>query len=261
MWGFFVFIYVRDLIKKILKEEIKDGKVICNGCGWSWDLSDGGDDKYMCHKCGHDNTPKPQSNFQKLLEKFKSTFPKEFHNTVDEIGQFVIKYIKDHNFNVKFLNSCYVGYSGVRTKNEIIICSPNLMTTFGDFIYTIFHEIRHEEQIRDLKMDNPLSEYDLGDFERLSEKYWEMELDADKFAKQMIAQIVVNLKLPMDISKQNFKLSEYVENYPSMSKMIRQQLQAIVMSIIQMKKSGEDFTDISDHPMVKKHLDKLEDFI
>jgi hypothetical protein len=46
-----------------------------------------------------------------------------------------------------------------------------------------------------------------------------------------------------------------------MSKMIRQQLQAIVMSIIQMKKSGEEFTDISDHPMVKSHLDKLEDFI
>ncbi len=24
-------------------------------CGWSWDLKDGGDDPYICHKCGHDN--------------------------------------------------------------------------------------------------------------------------------------------------------------------------------------------------------------
>jgi hypothetical protein len=77
----------------------------------------------------------------------------------------------------------------------------------------------------------------------------------------MIAKLVMNFEFPMDVSKQNFKLSEYIKNYPSMSKMIRQQLQAIVMSIIQMKKSGEEFTDISDHPMVKSHLDKLEDFI
>jgi hypothetical protein len=69
MWGFFVFIYVRDLIRKILKEEIKNGKVICDGCDWSWDLSDGGDDKYVCHKCGHDNNPKPTKVKGKLDKK------------------------------------------------------------------------------------------------------------------------------------------------------------------------------------------------
>jgi len=42
--------------KKNIKEEIKDDKVICDNCGWSWELSDGGDDLYMCHKCGHDNS-------------------------------------------------------------------------------------------------------------------------------------------------------------------------------------------------------------
>lgn len=39
-------------------ETITDGKVICDECGWSWDLSDGGDDPYICHKCGHDNEEK-----------------------------------------------------------------------------------------------------------------------------------------------------------------------------------------------------------
>jgi len=28
-----------------------------------------------------------------------------------------------------------------------------------------------------------------------------------------------------------------------------------------MKKDGVEFTDIQDHPFVKRHLDKLEDFI
>ena len=34
-----------------------DKKIVCE-CGWNWSLSDGGDDPYTCHKCGHDNTDK-----------------------------------------------------------------------------------------------------------------------------------------------------------------------------------------------------------
>jgi hypothetical protein len=30
-------------------------KITCSGCGWKWDLSDGGNDPYICHKCGNDN--------------------------------------------------------------------------------------------------------------------------------------------------------------------------------------------------------------
>jgi uncharacterized protein Yka (UPF0111/DUF47 family) len=201
------------------------------------------------------------SNFSKLLNQFKQQFPNELKSKVDSIGEFVVDYIKNHNFTVKFLNSCYAGFSGVRTKDQIIICSPNIMATLGDFLYTIFHEIRHEEQIRDLKMDNPLTDYDLEDFEKLSEKYWEMELDADRFAKEIIAKLVIKLNIPLDIAKNNFKLSGYIENYPSMSKMVISQLEQIVMSIIQIKKSGGEFTDIQDHPMVKRHIDKLENFI
>lgn len=31
-------------------------KVQCRGCDWNWDLSKGGNDPYVCHKCGNDNT-------------------------------------------------------------------------------------------------------------------------------------------------------------------------------------------------------------
>jgi hypothetical protein len=31
-------------------------KITCKGCGWKWDLSDGGKEPYLCHKCGNDNT-------------------------------------------------------------------------------------------------------------------------------------------------------------------------------------------------------------
>ena len=39
----------------LITEEIRDGEVICDNCGWSWKLSEGGNDPYTCHKCGHIN--------------------------------------------------------------------------------------------------------------------------------------------------------------------------------------------------------------
>ena len=135
------------------------------------------------------------------------------------------------------------------------------MKTIGDFLYTIFHEIRHEQQVRDIKMLNPLTDFDLEDFEALSEQYWEMELDADQFAKNMVAKIVIKLNIPIDVAKNLFTLSPYIENYPSMSRMVTSSLSQIVTGIKQIKKSGGKYEDIQDHPMVKRFIDKLENFI
>jgi tRNA(Ile2) C34 agmatinyltransferase TiaS len=41
--------------QKRLLEKITETSVICDNCGWSWELSDGENDPYICHKCGHDN--------------------------------------------------------------------------------------------------------------------------------------------------------------------------------------------------------------
>ena len=45
------------IISKPTNEAIVGNKVVCDNCGWSWSIEDGGDDLYTCHKCGHDNTP------------------------------------------------------------------------------------------------------------------------------------------------------------------------------------------------------------
>ena len=47
----------RGYTDTILNEEIAGDKIICDNCGWSWKIVDGGDDLFICHKCGHDNTP------------------------------------------------------------------------------------------------------------------------------------------------------------------------------------------------------------
>ena len=48
-----------------IEELVTNTKVICDNCGWKWDIADGGDDLYTCHNilpsgrmCNHDNTPK-----------------------------------------------------------------------------------------------------------------------------------------------------------------------------------------------------------
>jgi hypothetical protein len=201
------------------------------------------------------------SNFSRLLDRFKYSFPPELESKVDSIENFVVNYIQDNEINVKFLNSCSSGFKGVRTRDQVIICSPFGMETIGDFLYTIFHEIRHEQQIKDLKMLNPLTDFDLDDFEKLYEQYWNMELDADEFAKKMVAKLIIKLEIPIEIAKKLFSLSPYVQQYPSMSNMVRGGIQQIINDIKQIKKSGGQYEDIQDHPVVKRHIDKLEDFI
>ena len=46
-----------------------------------------------------------------------------------------------------------------------------------------------------------------------------------------------------------------------MSKSVEMSLRMIINDIKNIKKSGGEFTDIQDHPMVKKHLKDLENFI
>jgi len=222
---------MKDLIRQIVRESVESNKQIT------------------------------QSNLDRLMDQFKYQFPDNLQSKVPVISKFVSDYIKKNNINIKFLNSCFAGFSGVRTKDQVIICAPSQMSTIGDFLYTVFHEIRHEHQIRDIKMPNPLTEFDLEDFESLADQYWEMELDADQFAKNMVAKIVIKLGIPIDIASRLFSLSYYIQNYPSTSKMIRGHLAQIVNGIKEIKKSGAEYEDIQDHPMVKRHIDKLEDFI
>ena len=41
-----------------LDESIVDNSIVCDNCGWSWKITDGGkDDLFICHKCENNNTP------------------------------------------------------------------------------------------------------------------------------------------------------------------------------------------------------------
>ena len=45
-----------------VEEQVQGDSIVCDDCGWTWKIKDGGNDLYICHKCGHDNTPKEETN-------------------------------------------------------------------------------------------------------------------------------------------------------------------------------------------------------
>lgn len=40
-----------------INERVIGDKIECDNCGWTWNIKDGGDDLFICHKCEYDNNP------------------------------------------------------------------------------------------------------------------------------------------------------------------------------------------------------------
>jgi hypothetical protein len=72
-----------------LTESIIGDKIECDNCDWSWKIKDGGDDLYLCHKCGHDNTPKQlnEGRYDKITNNISSAifnqWKQDYENEVD----------------------------------------------------------------------------------------------------------------------------------------------------------------------------------
>ncbi len=74
-------------------------RIVCDNCGWNWPIADGGDDPYICHKCGHDNIDEydvenEQDLIMWLLVAYlkKNTNPACCLPTVAECGVLILNY-------------------------------------------------------------------------------------------------------------------------------------------------------------------------
>jgi len=74
-------------------EQIVGNSIVCDNCGWTWKIEDGGDDLYVCHKCGHNNTPKETNNFFEPIQNKQLDL-----NITSEPSR--VDYYKDHIQNV-----------------------------------------------------------------------------------------------------------------------------------------------------------------
>jgi hypothetical protein len=200
------------------------------------------------------NGLKSPSNYDRIVNKFKLEIPKEYHHNLDVMFGKIKEFIKDRGFNLKVINGCQTGYRGVRTKNSIILCSPETLPNLASFVYVLFHELKHEQQMSEFDLDDSYMG-DIENFEEFYEIYWEMEMDADKYGKNWVKKIGDVLGLP----EKYYKLDQMITNYPMMSTMVKQMMTQLHREVQKLKKGGMTYTDISDLDIVKKHLDKLED--
>jgi hypothetical protein len=61
-----------------ISEKIDGNNVMCDECGWGWEMETGDDDPYICHRCGHDNEPKLTEGLKELENQLVSLYNKAF---------------------------------------------------------------------------------------------------------------------------------------------------------------------------------------
>jgi len=137
-----------------LNEVITDTEIICDNCGWKWAKKDGGNDLYICHKCGHDNAPK-QLN--------ENTIPSiDIKEKLDQINKYMIS--KGYNIeplptveiidNDKENAENYLGKTAYYDPNEKKI----VLYTFGrhpkDISRSYTHEMIHHIQNLENRLGN-----------------------------------------------------------------------------------------------------------
>jgi hypothetical protein len=200
------------------------------------------------------NGLKTGSNYDRVIDKFRKNIPEDKMKEYNLISEKIKDFIQSRGYTIKVLNSCNTGFKGVRTSNMIILCSPDMLPNFASFVYILFHELKHEQQMSDFDMKDSYMG-DIEDFEEFFKIYWEMEMDADNYGKDWVKKIGNVLKLPNDV----YYLDKMIEHYPTMSTMVRQMMLHLHREVQTLKSRGMTYTDISDLDVVKRHLNSLED--
>lgn len=89
-----------------VNEEVVGEKIKCDNCGWSWNIVDGGDDLYICHKCGHDNKPVAETrNVDKI--------PSAKKHTIDNLYNYISRLVPSSTYIKHNGNHLVLGYEDI----------------------------------------------------------------------------------------------------------------------------------------------------
>lgn len=132
-------------------EQVQGDSIVCDNCGWTWKIADGGDDLYICHKCGHDNTPK-----SKGLENDKDFIEKLVSLTEYMMDHINIEPLPDINFvedDVKNADD-FFGKTAYYNPNDKSITLYTLKRHPKDVLRSFAHEMVHHKQNLEGKLNN-----------------------------------------------------------------------------------------------------------
>jgi len=138
-----------------VKEAIVGKKIECDNCSWSWNIKDGGDDLFLCHKCYHDNTPFLNEN---------ASYSKDI-DVLDKIKQ-LTQHMLDKGYNIEPLPKVkFVDGDSDNARNflgKTAYYNPNNQTivlyTEGrhpiDIVSSYAHEMIHHIQYLEGRLGN-----------------------------------------------------------------------------------------------------------
>jgi len=149
-----------------IQETVTSTEVICDNCGWEWPIKDGGNDLYICHKCGHDNNPKKDMfGLNELAKTFvKETFEKTW-NLQDGMLS-LSKYMMDNGMNIKPLPKIKVIKDDKENASDLLgktayynpmdksITLYTMNRHPKDILRSFSHEMIHHEQNLNGKLNN-----------------------------------------------------------------------------------------------------------
>jgi hypothetical protein len=132
-------------------EQVQGDSIVCGNCGWKWKIEDGGDDLYICHKCGHDNTPKPEG-----LEHNEDFIEKLISLTDYMMDHINIEPLPDVNFvedDVKNADD-FFGKTAYYNPNDKSITLYTLKRHPKDILRSFAHEMIHHKQNLEGRLTN-----------------------------------------------------------------------------------------------------------
>ena len=147
---------LKALLTQPVREAIVGDKVVCDNCGWSWPIADGGDDTFICHKCGYYNTPVNES------EGESNPDPAINRNNIPGWGfkEYMLSFLKYavQHLNIRPLPRLILVNDDVKNADEMLGMtgyydpSNKAVTLFTlgrhpkDVLRTFAHELIHHEQ-------------------------------------------------------------------------------------------------------------------
>jgi hypothetical protein len=152
---------------ELIQETVTSTEVICDNCGWEWKIEDGGKDLYICHKCGHDNTPKSDDPFglNELARQFLKEALIETWNPEESFVS-LSRYMIDNGMNIKPLPKIKVikddeqnasdllGKTAYYNPTEKSITLYTMDRHPKDILRSFAHEMVHHEQNLDGRLGN-----------------------------------------------------------------------------------------------------------
>ena len=157
-----------NLVSPVIKEIVTDTEVICNNCGWEWKIEDGGDDLYMCHKCGHDNTPKDNQNKAWNLQEGMLSLSKYMIDNGMNIKPLPkVKMIKNNKENADNMLGNTAYYNPTEKSITLFTLNRHPKDILRSFSHEMVHHMQNlEGRLNNIQTTNTNEDGDLPEIER-----------------------------------------------------------------------------------------------